>query len=55
MSGIVCAVRGGPVSQPTINKSITISFEKNLPKYLIYIVNLDFLAFTSGNRTQIVS
>jgi nucleotide-binding universal stress UspA family protein len=55
MSGIVCAVRGGPDSQPTINKSISLSIEKNLPLFFIYIVNLDFLSHTSGSRTQIVT
>jgi len=55
MSGIVCAVRGGPESQPTINKSINLSIEKNLPLYFIYIVNLDFLSHTSGSRTQVVT
>lgn len=55
MSGIVCAVRGGPESQPTINKSITLSIEKKLPLYFIYIVNLDFLSHTSGSRTQVLT
>ncbi len=55
MSGIVCAVRGGPDSQPTINKSIQLSIEKELPLFFIYIVNLDFLSHTSGSRTLVVT
>ena len=55
MSGIVCAVRGGPESQPTIKKSIALSLDEKLPLYFIYIVNLDFLSHTSGSRTQVLS
>ncbi len=44
MSGIVCAVRGGPASQPTIARAISLAKETGLPLHFVYIVNLDFLA-----------
>jgi len=56
MSGIVCAIRGGPASQPTIELAIQTALEYDLPIYFLYIVDLDFLAFTnSGAHLQTVS
>lgn len=55
MPGIVCAIRGGPDSQPTINKSIQLALETDLPLYFLYVVNLDFLSHTSVSRTNFVS
>jgi nucleotide-binding universal stress UspA family protein len=54
MSGIVCAVRGGPGSHPTIQRAINLAEEKSLPVYFLYVINLDFLAHTSSGRTKIV-
>ena len=54
MSGIVCAVRGGPGSHPTIQRAIDLAEEKSLPVYFLYVINLDFLAHTSSGRTKIV-
>jgi nucleotide-binding universal stress UspA family protein len=54
MSGIVCAIRGGPNSQPTINKAITLSQEKKQQIYFLYVVNLDFLVHTESGRTQLL-
>ena len=42
MSGIVCAVRGGPASQPTLQRAITLAKETGLPLFFLYVVNLDF-------------
>lgn len=53
MSGIVCAIRGGPNSQPTIDKAISLSQEKNQQIYFLYVVNLDFLVHTESGRTQL--
>ena len=53
MSGIVCAIRGGPNSQPTINKAISLSQEKNQQIHFLYVVNLDFLVHTESGRTQL--
>ena len=55
MSGIVCAIRGGPASKPTILRAIRLAQETRLPLYFLYIVNLDFLAYTNSSRVQIIS
>jgi len=55
MPGIISAIRGGPGSQPTIEKAIAFSKEQNLPLYFLYVVNLDFLARTETSRTQFLS
>lgn len=55
MSGIVCAVRGGPASRPTIEKSIQLAEETQLPLYFLYVVNLDFLSRTSSSRIHLIS
>jgi nucleotide-binding universal stress UspA family protein len=55
MSGIVCAIRGGPHSQSTIDKAISLALETGLPLYFLYIVNLDFLAHTTSTRTHTIN
>ena len=55
MSGIVCAIRGGPASQPTIAKAIALAQETGLPLYFLYVVNLDFLAQTPTSRVHTIS
>jgi nucleotide-binding universal stress UspA family protein len=55
MPGIVCAVRGGPASQPTIEKAISLAKETDLPLYFLYVVNLDFLSHTASSRVSTVS
>jgi nucleotide-binding universal stress UspA family protein len=55
MPGIVCAVRGGPASQPTIAKAITLARETGLPLYFLYVVNLDFLSQTPTSRVHTIS
>lgn len=55
MSGIVCAIRGGPASRPTIDKAIQLAVETELPLYFLYVVNLDFLSHTSSSRTHLIS
>jgi nucleotide-binding universal stress UspA family protein len=55
MSGIVCAIRGGPASQPTISHAITLAQETALPLHFLYVVNLDFLARTSLSRVHVVA
>ncbi len=55
MSGIVCAIRGGPHSQPTIDKAISMAGETGLTLYFLYIVNLDFLAHTLSTRTHTIN
>lgn len=55
MPGIVCAIRGGPASQPTINKSINLAIENNLPLHFLYVVNLEFLSHSPSSRVQLIS
>jgi nucleotide-binding universal stress UspA family protein len=55
MSGIVCAVRGGPVSKGTISQAIGLAQQTGLPLYFLYVVNLDFLSHTSSSRVHTIS
>ena len=55
MSGLICAIRGGPHSQPTINCAIDIASEHHLPLYFLYVVNIDFLARTSLSRADTIT
>ncbi len=55
MSGIVCAIRGGPDSRSTIDHAISLAEETGLPLYFLYVVNLDFLAHTTSSRVQAIS
>lgn len=55
MSGIVCAIRGGPNSQATIARAIGLAKDSNLPLYFLYVVNLDFLSRTSSSRVHTIS
>lgn len=53
MTGIVCAIRGGPDSKITIDKAIDLAKQMNLPLYFLYVVNLEFLRHTITNRVQV--
>jgi nucleotide-binding universal stress UspA family protein len=55
MSGIICAIRGGPASRPTIEKAISLAADTKLPLYFLYVVNLDFLSRTASSRTHLIS
>ena len=55
MSGIVCAIRGGPDSQPTIKTAIDLAGKTGQTIYFLYVVNLDFLTFTSTSRGQVAA
>lgn len=55
MSGIVCAIRGGPTSQPTIHRAITLAQEYERQIHFLYVVNLDFLERTASSRTHTIS
>ena len=54
MSGIVCAIRGGPSSQPTIRQAVTIARQNQISIYFLYVVNLDFLEYTEQSRTEVL-
>ena len=55
MSGIVCAIRGGPTSQPTIERAIALAKETQLPLHFLYVVNLDFLTYSESSRVRHLS
>ncbi|MCB0254340.1 MAG: universal stress protein [Anaerolineae bacterium] len=55
MAGIVCAIRGGPDSRPTIDKAFEMARQSGLPVHFLYVVNLDFLARTASSRIQVIS
>jgi nucleotide-binding universal stress UspA family protein len=55
MSGIVCAIRGGPSSQLTIAQAVTLAQESSLPVHFLYVVNLDFLKRTTSSRVHTIS
>ena len=55
MSGILCAIRGGPNSQPTIEQAVVLAQETGLPLWFLYVVNLGFLTHTSTSRVRTIS
>ena len=55
MPGIVCALRGGPSSQPTILTSIELAKNTGETIFFLYVVNLDFLAHSSSSKTNHIS
>jgi nucleotide-binding universal stress UspA family protein len=55
MPGIVCAIRGGPASQPTIAQAIALAQETGLQLCFLYVVNLDFLSQTPTSRVHTIS
>ena len=55
MSGILCAIRGGPSSAPTIATSIDLALKTGESIHFLYVVNLDFLARSTSSRTNHIS
>jgi nucleotide-binding universal stress UspA family protein len=55
MSSVICAIRGGPNSLPTIQRAINLAKETQKPLHFLYVVNLDFLAHTSSSRTRLIT
>ncbi len=55
MPGIVCAVRGGPHSKPTIDRAIALAKENDLSIFFLYVVNLDFLSRTSQSWVHTIT
>ncbi len=54
MVGIICAIRGGPLSQLTIRQAIVTAKEYEIPIYFLYVVNLDFLERSTQSRSQVI-
>ncbi len=55
MPGIICAIRGGPSSQPTITTSINLAHKTGETIHFLYVVNLDFLTHSSSSKTNHIS
>ncbi len=55
MPGIICAIRGGARSIPTIDKAIAIARQSHQTIYFLYIVNLDFLLQSGRSRVHTIS
>jgi len=55
MPGIICAIRGGAHSLPTINKAIALARQSGQSIYFLYVVNLDFLFQTGRSRVHTIS
>lgn len=54
MSAVLCALRGGPQSLPTLERAASVAREHHLPLHLMYAVNLDFMKRNiTGASTQI--
>ena len=54
MSGIVCAIRGGPHSELTIRQAVVTARQYRIPIHFLYVVNLDFLEHSEHSRTQVI-
>ncbi len=46
MSGIVCPIRGGQESRPTIERAITYAKERDLPVYFLFVIDLGGIGLT---------
>lgn len=55
MSGIICAIRGGPASQPTIDYAVQLAKETDQDVGFLYVINIDFLDRTESSRVQTIS
>jgi len=55
MSGIVCAIRGGPGSRATIANAIDLARESGEPLVFVYVVDLEFLSRTGISRVRTIS
>ncbi len=55
MSGIVCAIRGGPSSRRTIDRAVALANETGLTLHFLYVVNLGFLTHTVTSRVRTIS
>lgn len=52
MSGIVCAIRGGPASKSTIDRALALARETGQPITFVYVLNVAFLALTEQVPSQ---
>jgi nucleotide-binding universal stress UspA family protein len=55
MSGIICAIRGGPESLAPIDRAIDLAGETGLPLVFLYVVNLDFLSHAISSHVHTIT
>lgn len=56
MSGVVCPIRGGHESRPTIESAIHHAKERNLPIYFLFVIDLGMMGLTEvPAHTKIIS
>ena len=55
MPGMLCAIRGGPSSQYTVEHAATLAAEEGLPLKFLYIIDLAFLARSASSRVGLVT
>ena len=55
MSGIVCAIRGGPSCKSTVAQAITLAKNTHLSLHFLYVVNRDLMLPASDDHTHAVS
>jgi nucleotide-binding universal stress UspA family protein len=55
MSGIVCAIRGGPDCQSTVAYAIALARQTGIPLHFLYVVNLDLLERAGGSCVHSIS
>lgn len=55
MSGIVCAIRGGAASHPTIDRAIALARETDLPVTFLFVLDLSFLLHTMHSQTGTIT
>ncbi|HEY44952.1 MAG TPA: universal stress protein [Anaerolineae bacterium] len=55
MSGILCAIRGGPASQGPIDLGIQLAKQTGERLHFLFVINLDFLMMTETSRTHVLS
>jgi nucleotide-binding universal stress UspA family protein len=55
MSGIVCAIRGGPGCQSTVAYAIALARQTGIPLHFLYVVNRDLLERAGGSYAHSIS
>ena len=55
MSGIVCAIRGGPNCESTVTRAITLAKNTHLSLHFLYVVNLDCLPHANNSHMYAMS
>lgn len=55
MPGMLCAIRGGPSSQYTVDHAATLAAQEGLPLTFLYIIDLAFLSRSASSQVGLVT